>query len=159
MYNQITCDGESTSKLKVTVTEQIETTTEPTSKQEISTSETTITKSVEESNFIISNLHEMDIKSGSGTTFIGKYLLAKIPENSFTDNDLIEFYNYCKENKSKYNYIIIDFGNGQGIWYDFELSKKELEFDSEVGSGYIQHKTLGYYTVNSDNTISYESAE
>lgn len=130
-------------------------TTEPTTQEtEITTSEPTT-----ESNPIISSLQERDIKSGSGTTFIGKYLVAKIPENSFTDNDLIEFYYYCKENKSTYNYIIVDFDNGEGIWYDFELSKKKLEFDVEAGSGYIQHETLGYYNINSDNTITYEPVE
>lgn len=149
---------EITSSKTIETTTSVSTTTATTAEPTTQKAETT-TESVTKINPIISNLQEEAIKSGSGTTFIGKYLVAKIPETSFTDDDLIEFYNYCKENKSNYYYIIIDFGNGEGIWYDFELSKKELEFDTEAGSGYIQHKTLGYYTVNSDNTISYEPAE
>lgn len=85
---------------------------------------------------------------------IGEYQVALVNESEITDDDIIALYNYCNDQGDRYNYIIVDFGNGTGLHcFKNYISKNVLNYDYESKDYTIQTQ-LGYYSIDG-NTVNY----
>lgn len=144
-----------------TETTTVETTTETTTTEITTINEpttemitTTESPAKTETNIIIDNLQTRNVLNGMKNKIIGKYQVALVNESEITDDDIIALYNYCNDQGDRYNYIIVDFGNGTGLHcFKNYISKNVLNYDYESKDYTIQTQ-LGYYSIDG-NTVNY----
>lgn len=95
-----------------------------------------------------SQAKEVDLMNGNNTKVIGKFSIVEIDSSKITDESLIEWYHFAKENVGdkgkKYNYAIILYKDkpNQGIMYNGILQKDTGLTKEKNGSYHFDSKGI-----------------